>query len=84
MSATVAHTWRVLLWPLPRAQCKEHILHAFVESLRAHRALGMPGERWRTQVTSGSAHHLDRARLLHSAGGKMTSSGRQTVMVILC
>ena len=51
LSATVVYNWRVLWWSLPQVQRKEHILHLFVESLRAHRALGMPDERWRTQCT---------------------------------
>ena len=61
MSATVVYKWRVLLRLLPQLQRKQHIVHVLVESLRAHRASGMP----------------DAVRLLHSAGGKRTSSGRQ-------
>ena len=50
LSATVVYNWRVL-WYLPQVQRKEHILHMFVERLRAHRARGMPYERWRSQFS---------------------------------
>ena len=46
---TMVYNWRVLWWSLPWVQRKEHLLHFFVNSLRTHRASGMPDERWRVQ-----------------------------------
>ena len=51
LSANMVYNWRVLWWSLPKVQRKEHVLHLFVNSLRAHRASGAPDERWRTQYT---------------------------------
>ena len=47
LTPTMVYNWRVLWWSLPQVQRKEHLLHMFVNSLRAHRASGLPDERWR-------------------------------------
>ena len=49
LCATVVYNWRVLWWSLPQVERKEHVLNLFVKSFCAHRASGMPDERWRTQ-----------------------------------
>ena len=51
LSANMVYNWRVLWWSLPLVQRREHVLHFFVSSLHAHRASGMPDERWRVQYT---------------------------------
>eukprot|EP00974_Lingulodinium_polyedra_P098218 9520897-Lingulodinium_polyedra.AAC.1 len=40
LTATMVYNWRVLRWSSPQRERKEHSLHLFVESLRAHRASG--------------------------------------------
>ena len=49
LTATMVYNWRVLWWSLPQVQRKEHLLRFFVDSLRDHRATGLPDERWRVQ-----------------------------------
>ena len=51
LTATMVYNWRVLWWSLPQIPRKEHLLHMFVNSLRAHRASGGADERWRMQYT---------------------------------
>ena len=91
MSATVVHNWRVLWCSLPQVQRKEHILHVFVESLGAHRTLGMPDERWRTQVTCLGMNVCREALYTLTALGYSTLQAARgqalagkSVMVILC
>ena len=50
-SATMVYNWRVLWWSLPWVMRKEHMLRLYVDSLNAHRASGMPADRWRVQYT---------------------------------
>ena len=51
LSVTMVYNWRVLWWSLPKVRRKEHLLSMFVKSLHAHRAKGIPDERWRMQYT---------------------------------
>ena len=50
-TATMVYKWRVLRWSLPWASRREHLLRLFHASLAAHRATGLPDERWRVQFT---------------------------------
>ena len=50
-TANMVYNWRVLWWSLPWVSRKERLLHFCRSSLMAHRATGLPDERWRLQYT---------------------------------